>query len=176
MFKKVWKLSNFQEALKILVKSFQNSNKLLKFSKSSSNFKKALGLFTKSFQIYFKSFQNLPKSFKKFLNKILIKSFQIFQNTIKAQKVQLTYKIIILSRLKLKPSRLRRERPERNRHQIHVEWFITNRNNSRIRIRYSTRFVLNFRDIVNDKLFRLVLVRTRVVERANYVHLIVLKV
>lgn len=96
------------------------------------------------------------------------------QYLLEADKFEiLTNEVIIVARLKLQTSRLRCKWPERDRHKRRGKWFITNGNYSRIRVSYPTRLVFDFGHVVNDVLFRLILVRARLIVRANDVNLII---
>lgn len=96
------------------------------------------------------------------------------QNPLGADKFDiLTNEIIIVARLKLEPAWLRCKWPERDRHKRRGKWFITNGNYSRIRVGYPTCLVFDFGHVVNDVLFRLILVRARLIVRTNDVNLIV---
>jgi hypothetical protein len=88
----------------------------------------------------------------------------------------LTYKVVVLARLELETARLWREGPERDRHEIEQVWLVADGDDARIRVGDATRLVLDLGDVVDDVLFRFVLVGVAIVERTQDVHLIVLKV
>lgn len=83
--------------------------------------------------------------------------------------------IVIVAWQELQAFGLRCERPEGDREVHSLIRVVTDRYHSRIRICYPTCFVLLFGHIVNDILLRVLVIRSWLVHRTYYVHLIVLE-
>jgi len=83
--------------------------------------------------------------------------------------------VVILSGSEFKSAGLRRERAEGDGEVHELVRLVANGDDSRIGIGYTTRVVLLLGHVVDDVLLGVILVRSRRVNRADDVHLVVLE-